>query len=266
MGRSWIFKADVRGHYLPEDSLVIDGFELKSVVDEEKGTIWIATLKIEAKDLDDAIRQAKLRYEEIFDALTLSTGGAFEYELAGANEITSGSQVEKLHGAAFLHTRLPFAETRGSDQIERVCEETQEILGLLPEADQYAKKAVEYFIIGTKLPRWIREAFLNFFKTIELVSDRFLSDLEAELKRKIPDLERNEIKKLATRKRMILNACRILGIENVDENVKRLVKVRNSFDVAHATVGVAFRDEDLRPCRELARELILRYMRKYSSS
>lgn len=138
---------------------------------------------------------------------------------------------------------------------------TKEILRLLNKTDPLSEKAIEYFIIGTKLNKWTREAFLPFFKAIELISDNFLSELKKELEEKIPDLETEEIRRLANSRRKIQNSCKILGIEGVSATITTIVKARNSFDIAHATLKKEFKKEYTDTCRELARELIVSYMK-----
>ena len=257
--RTWIFEADVRGHYIPEKPLVIDDFELKTI-DEEKGTRYIALLTVQASFLD-ADKLAIEKFERIFKALTLSTGRNFDFELVDAKEITSKGQKKRFY-KRFFQTRFPFVEVLKSEKIEQVCDRTQEILGLLHKTDPHSEKAIEYFIIGNKLHKWPREAFLPFFKAIELISNKFFSEFEKRIKKKIPDLELEEIKRLATSRRKILNACEILGVEKVSEKIWRIVTARNKFDVAHATLKTTLKKEDVDACRELAKDLIINYMKR----
>ena len=229
---------------MPENSLIIDDFELKSVENEEKGTKFIASLPIQAKDLDSATMLAKEKFEKLFNALTLSTGGGYDYELTKGTEITPRDQIEKGHHIGFISTALPFSKILDLKKTEQVSHQTKEILRLLQKTDTFSKKAMDYFIIGTNLSRWPNEAFLNFFKVIELISDKFFSEF-----------------KRGTRKEKILNACSILGMEGVNEKVMKIVDIRNSFDVAHPTLNISFKKDYVEPCRGLAREIIIRYLR-----
>ena len=257
--RTWVFEADVRGHYIPEKPLVIDDFELKAFEDKEKGTRYIARLNIQA-NYYDAEKLAREKFEKIFKALTLSTGRRFDFELIDAKEIPPKGQKGRLY-ERFISMKFPFVEELKSESIGQVCNRTQEILQLLSKTDSLSEKAIEYFIIGTKLNKWPREAFLPFFKAIELISNNFYSELKKRIKEKIPDLEHKEITMLATSRRKILNACKILGIEKVNKKIETIVTARNRFDIAHATLKKEFKKEYADTCRELARELIVNYMK-----
>lgn len=256
--RTWVFKADVRGHYIPEKPLVINGFELKAIEDKEKGMRYIALLTVEGSYYD-AETIAREKFERIFNALTLSTGKFFDFELVDAEEITPKGQKKKIY-ERFYPINHPYVEILKSEEIEQICELTKEILQFLDKTDKLSTKAIEYFIIGTKLHKWSREAFLPFFKAIELISNNFSSEFEKRIREKIPDLTLKEINRLATLRRKILNACEILGIENINEKVEMIVKARNRSDIAHATLKKEFEKEYTDACRELAVELIVNYL------
>ena len=112
------------------------------------------------------------------------------------------------------------------------------------------------------MKQWPSEAFLNFFKVIELISDTFRSELKNKLLARISDLTPEEISALSTTKRGIINACDILDVDYDLSDVKTLVDVRNSFDVAHPSREPKFDNKFLYPCREIARELLIRYLER----
>jgi len=258
--RTWIFEADVHGYYIPEKPLTIDNFELKVVTDEEENSRYIALLTIQAQDLGSAERLAQEAFDRIFTALILCTGRGFQYKIKEGNEITFGRQGKREH-KGYMTMTFPFVEELKSEMIDKTCVGTKEILGLLQKCDSVSNKAIEYFMIGTKLSRWPREAFLLFFKVVELISDNFLPEYKKRIREKVPDLTEKEIRRLATNRRKILNACEILDIKVDNERIGKIVNVRNRFDIAHATLETAFDEEYLDSCRELARELIVNYMR-----
>ena len=72
------------------------------------------------------------------------------------------------------------------------------------------------------------------------------------IKENILDLELEEIKRLATNRRKIQNACEILGIKEVNERIERIVSTRNRFDVAHAMRA---------RMHGVSKELIVNYMK-----
>ena len=118
------------------------------------------------------------------------------------------------------------------------------ILQLLEKADSYAEKAIVYFIIGTKLNEWPREAYFPFFKAIELISNKLSPELEKRFKVRIQ------------------NACEVLGIKEDSEKIDMIVNTRNRSGIAHATLKKDFKKEPLDTCRELARVLIVNYIKR----
>ena len=93
-----------------------------------------------------------------------------------------------------------------------------------------------------------------------MISNKFVPEFEKRIREKIPDLEPKEIKRLSTSRRKILNACEILGIEKISGKIETIVKARNRYDIAHATVKSTFKKEYTDACRELARDLIVNYL------
>lgn len=258
--RTWIFEADVEGYYIPEKLLVIDDLEFK-IIKDEKGSRYVVQFPVEAKDPDEAEKLAREKLNRVFKALTLSTGRRFDFELVGSRETTK-EQIPRRVSVRFISIKRPFKKWLESEKIEQVRGETQEILRLLDKTDLHSRKAIEYFIIGTKLSEWPRESFLPFFKAIELISNKFSPEIKKRFKEKIPDLEPKEIKRLATSSRKIQYACEVLGIKGVSEKIEMIVKTRNKYDIAHATLKKDFKKETVDTCRELAREFIVNYIKK----
>lgn len=258
--RTWIFEAEVKGYYVPAKPLVIGDFELKTVEDKEKGTRFVAQLSVKAKDLHSAGELARQEFSRVFKAIMLSVQREYEFEIRNATEITPDRQFEQEH-MGYETITFPFVGVLNPEDVDQLRDKTEEVLRLMGKTDSFSQKAIEYFMIGASLSRWPQEAFLPFFKAIELISGRFRRKFETAIKTQIPDLEPDEISRLATSKRKILNACKILGLENVNEKVNTIVRTRNRFDIAHATLEREFKKEYADECRELAGEIILNYMR-----
>jgi len=144
----------------------------------------------------------------------------------------------------------------------KLIEVAERLVELIGKTDGISQRSIDYFLIGTKLRRWPSEAFLNFFKVIELISDTFRSQLEKELRSKIGDLTSDEIQRLSTRKRLIIVACRVLGVDYDLRQIQKLVDVRNRFDVAHPSVGPRFNRKFLDSSRKIAREVLILYLER----
>ena len=260
ISRTWIFEADVRGYYIPKKPLVIDNFELKTIEDDKKGTKYLALLTVEAKDLRSAEKLAEETFARIFKALILFTGRGFEYEIKEGTETTFGKQGKREH-ITFRTITFPFVKELKSEMTDKTRIGTQELLELLQKSDLVSDKAIEYFLLGTNLRKWPKEAFLPFFKVLELISNKFLPEFTKKIREKIPDLSDEEIKRLASNKRKIINACEILNIPKDDKKIKKIVNVRNRHDIAHATLDATFDKETIESCRQLARDFIVGYMK-----
>jgi len=83
------------------------------------------------------------------------------------------------------------------------------------------------------------------------------------LKGKIKDLEDSEFKRLATRKRRIENVLEIFNLNRqLKKDVRKLVKIRNEFDVAHALIEeIKLNNKDVDSCMTMAKQIIISYLK-----
>ena len=134
------------------------------------------------------------------------------------------------------------------------------------------------------------EAFLNFYKVIEIVSQEICKKHSRELKsekenkldviaskilneRRLDDtrhseqVKRNQIKKLVSKymrqreisaKDQIAFTCGKLSIKQNQKRAERLVEIRNRGDIAQSSRQSDRYLKELRQCRDLAREFILK--------
>lgn len=126
---------------------------------------------------------------------------------------------------------------------------------LLKNADEWILKALDYFEKGLVLAKWPEDAFLNFYKAIELIFKKYFRQLGAT--------EIDEIfhkpKKRVTAKEKMKYTCNKLGIpQKWLEKVDDLVDKRNKQDVAHAKLYKGDIDHnDVFNCRALAKLIIV---------
>lgn len=262
--RYWIYQAEVKGTYMPRNILKLNDFELKAIREERKSTIFMATLKVYEEDINIVSIIADEKFAEIFNVLSLVTGGRYEYIITSGKAFPRFEEKGKPSTILHMVSQLPFSQIIEDEKTRKVSKEAMQLLSLSQIDDQVFQKAFEYFIIGTKISKWHKESFLNFFKAIELISDHFKEKLENDFKEKIQDLTRTEIKKISTAKRRIMKACEILNVENIEETeIKEIVKKRP--DAAHPRTDKRFGRKDVELCKKIAREFILKYL-KYSSA
>jgi len=259
--RSWIFEAEIADLF-PKKPIKIADCEIKIVETEEKDTPGfkcVASSRIKAKTRKEAMDLALEKFDGIFTALSIATGERFEYRVMEGYEVTPDGKTKEKEDMIY---RILELKMKMIDFQSKLIETTNRLIELIGKTDRISQRSIDYFLIGTKLRKWPSEAFLNFFKVIELISDTFRSQLEDELLAKIGDLTSDEIKMLFTRKRVIIAACNVLGVDYDFAQIKKLVDVRNSFDVAHPSLEPRFNRKFLNPCREMARRFLIQYLER----
>ena len=229
----------------------------------QEDTLDVVNLLVNAETVDAISDIAKEKYEEFFDSLMLSTGSIINYQLLGATEITPNREkkesFEHVHASFHITAKVKVdEETR-----KKMWQEREDVFLLSQKHDQLSKKALAYFIIGMRLNKWSNESFLNFYKSIELISSRFIHNFNMNLKGIIPDLSDIEINRLRTPKRLFKHTCSELGVNYFDERIDKIVDIRNSEDVAHARSATPFKEEYVQPCKELAKKLVIAYLRSH---
>jgi len=134
------------------------------------------------------------------------------------------------------------------------------IFELLEKADPYALRAIDYFEKGLTLIRWNEDAFLNFFKAVELISNKYFKQANPDEIRRIF----SKSKKKLTTKDKVLFMCQKLNIPSKwSSKVELLVDIRNKQDVAHAKLRSGQIDEaDVHDCRGVARLAIINYLKE----
>ena len=249
---------------MPENILRINDFELKAIEDESKGTKFIATLKVNEEDIYIADKIANEKFAEIFNVLSLVTGGRYEYTIEHGRAFPSFEEKGKPSSIMHLRFQLPFSTIMNDETTKLISKQAIHFLPLSLTDDKVFQNAFEYFLIGTKISKWPKESFLNFFKAIELISDHFKENLENDFKEKIQDLTRKEIKEISTTKRRIIKAQEILNVENIEESeIKEIVRKRPQ--AAHPRIDKIFVRKDVELCKKILREFLFKYL-KYIST
>jgi len=111
---------------------------------------------------------------------------------------------------------------------------------------------------------WSSEAFLNYYKAMELVSHDFRKAFDKEVgsqlnKTLLKDLTALELKGLKTQKRLIQFTAQQLGI-TYPYDIPRIVELRNEFG-AHANLkDVIVSEKEFNDCKILAANIIINYL------
>jgi len=198
--------------------------------------------------------------------------GVFEVYLLIHYEIV-GIYSEQISGEQpfISSTSLSLTRTRflplPQEMIDKI-RRSSELLEKLPSHETYTKrvnKAINYLRKGCYLERdWRSEAFLNYYKAMELVSHDFRKAFDKEVSNQLretffKDLTESELKELRTQKRLIQFTSKQLGI-TYPYNIPRSVELRNQFG-AHANLkDVTVSEDEFNDCKILAANIIINYL------
>jgi|WetSurMetagenome_2_1015567.scaffolds.fasta_scaffold51131_3 hypothetical protein len=143
------------------------------------------------------------------------------------------------------------------------------LLDKLPNSEVYTKRANKsitflrkgFFLEGNS---WKAEAFLNYFKAMELISHDFKREFDEKAinqinKTCLSDLTAEEISELRTLKRLIQFTVLKLGITE-DFDIPRIVLLRNQFG-AHANLkDIEISTAEFNNCKILSMRAVFQYL------
>jgi hypothetical protein len=215
-------------------------------------------MKLDAEDHLDLTGIEKLAKEEarkVCSALTLATRRLFRFDSIASILETTPARKER----QVMQTLKVKGLTIVSDLKSEQKKETLNMFDLLKNADEYTVKSLDYLEKGLVLVDWPEDAFLNYYKTVELMSMKYFGELNDQEVSKIFQ----KTKKGVTSKDIIRYACCKLSIpKEMIEQVDMLVGKRNSQDIGHAKLSrgnVSKQDKD--HCMQLALLLIVNHLR-----
>jgi hypothetical protein len=153
------------------------------------------------------------------------------------------------------------------DMIDKIRTST-ELLDKLPHEEVCTKrvnKAISFLRKGCFLQReWMSEAFLNYYKAMELVSHDFRKAFDKEVSNQLSgtllkNLSELELKDLRTQKRLIQFTAQQLGI-TYPYDIPRIVELRNQFS-AHANLEeITVSQKEFDDCKILSANIIIGYL------
>jgi len=239
----------------------------KKIVDCEFGfehnQCFLSTV-INADTQEEARRKGALRLKQVLSVFVIHTGVSYTISSIRVEQIAGEEPfLCSAHMNIERMTYLPL----GNEKIAEI-QKSIEILDRLPNQEQTTARvdrSINYFLRGCYLEtKWRSEAFLNFFKVIELVCEDFKESFERtvcnQLKNTLlEDLTRKEVEDLKTQKRLVRFACKQLGITS-DFDISEIIRLRPKFS-AHATLEeVTVSTEEFNNCKALAGKIIINYL------
>lgn len=210
-------------------------------------------------DLEDIDKLASIEVHKACLTVSLATERYFAFENFDHIAETTPSAKKPSHlqrfsvGAKLVTPVQPSAR-----------KEITGIFKLLENADSHVYKAIDYFEKGLTLSRWKEDAFLNFFKAIELISNKYSKEADPE---EIRAICRKPKKELTTKDRMLF-MCQKLNIPlQWSSKVSELVHKRNEQDVAHAKLSTGkINTNDVYNCEATAKLTIVNYLKKLAET
>lgn len=234
-------------------------FKLRNCTVFQKKDRMCINVELQESDevqLGDIEKLASKEAKKTCSILSLVTGRRFAFKDFGRIIETTPSAQRKTVSQKFqLLGRVVGPELKPPLQKEAI-----HILKLMENADQHILKTIDYFEKGLTLSEWNEDAFLNFFKAIELISKKYHKQADPN---EIHRIFHKSKKKLTTKDRM-LYTCQKLNIpSHWSSKVNVLVDKRNKQDVAHAKLSTGqISATDVYNCEAIAKLVIVNYLKK----
>jgi len=229
-------------------------------LEKERMNITVDLQESDEIELEAIEKLALIEAKKACKVLSLATGRFFAFrDFDNVIETTPSAKRIPVSQRFQLLGMVVVPELKPSEQKEAI-----NVFRLLENADPYALKAIDYFEKAVALSNWNEDAFLNFFKAIELISKKHHMEAVAHEIRLIYHKPKKEL----TTKEKMLFMCRKLNLPSQwSSKIRRLVDLRNKQDVAHArlTDGQISTD-DVHNCEAIAKLVIVSYLRKSTQS
>ncbi|MDT0122404.1 hypothetical protein Q9R46_07120 [Paenibacillus sp. RRE4] len=242
-----------------------------------------ASLEIQAFEMCDAEKQGEDKLRETLKTIEFTINQRINYGIIDIKQINKEDN-NKLVGASYVNSSVAVRRPFPDDQLKSI----ENFFSKLNEMDKIGRIAYESYLRGLEVGEWYNEAFLNFYKAIEVIAGTYLnegkkekeievqSDLDSlvlKLKKNIESnsLNVNRIKSICTQihklgfvetKMKMHLALKDLGLDKYDEDLDVIVNYRNEF-VAHGSSSKMVEISELEKCKEISKEMILKYIEKH---
>ncbi|WP_405175573.1 hypothetical protein MHI27_03405 [Paenibacillus sp. FSL H8-0261] len=260
----------------------INKINVKGVSFYRDNTTNYAELKIEAQNIQEAERHGEIKLKNVLRAMEFSLNQRINYHIIDIQQ-EKGNGETMLMGtsnlASTVTVRVPFPE----NQLENI----DNIFIGINNSDDIAIIAYQSYLKGIEVGEWYNEAFLNFFKSIEVIANTYLEagkkekeiSSEEELKFLVEELQEyveykkddlTKLKKICSDihnlgfielKKRIDVALIDLDLSEYSEETKRLVNFRNKF-IAHGSSNKIIKIEELEKCKSISKMMIKKYIEK----
>lgn len=245
--RGFVFKKPIK---LGNCTISLDGDRMRIIIEVQ------ASDEMELEDIEKSVLSEAKKTCLI---LSMVTGRYFAFDsLIRVIETTPSAKEISMMQTIGMRGRVAIPELETSLLKEAVC-----ISNLMQKMDPYVRKAVDYFERGMVLSKWNEDAFLNFFKAIELFSNMYFKGADSE---EIHRIFGKPKRKLTTEEKMLFTFQKLKIPSRWKPTISELVKKRNKQDVAHAKLSTGSVNlADVDNCRILSKLLVVNYLKSVRS-
>lgn len=275
----WKIRFEVNSYSIFDKQFLMNQFKFFKIENQN-----YASCIVEADSVKEAEEGATKELNNTLKMIEFITDEKFTCTLnLTEQEIFPGECVFQYQGAAYLPSEITIIKPFRTETVNEV----ENINNLLSETNKTGRVAYECYLKGLEIYQWKTEAFLNFFKSIETISEQYFDigkeekkveehenykKLMQQLKESIneDEIEEEKINSLVKQiyslgfvevRRRIKLAILDLDVKVDSSKLDKIVKLRPK--VAHGGSVQNVTEEDLQDCKCIAKEIILSYMKKY---
>ena len=278
MNKTWRVKGQILSDAIFEQDVIIDNIQFNAF----DGKTYIETV-VNGDSTEEARKVVLNKFEDVSSFLAFETDSKFKLIITDVIQIVSKG--ERGYGESDILGIMSIPRIITNQDIENI----NKLIKMNSELDKITKAALKYYERGIKIQEWNTESFINYFKVIELLSNKYLdkakqeqeeenrekldqniSKIIAEIKsgqydRKIIIKSAKEIYnigKVGLRRRIELAAID-LGVEGfTEEDIKKLVRTRNEVSAHANSQSELIGDEELKMCKSFAKKILHGYIQK----
>ncbi|WP_459481437.1 hypothetical protein [Clostridium saccharoperbutylacetonicum] len=271
--KSWIIKYEIYSYTRFDNSFNYGDFNFFEVDNKS-----YAASKVESKSLEQAKEICNNKLRKVISCMEFTLNEKFDFEFCEAKQQYKEG-IDLFVPAASKSWDITIISKVNFPNEKYT--ELESYLKLLEISDDNSKIAYDSYINGIEVFQWNNEAYLNFFKSIEVIANEYLEKGKEEkyketqnkcdallknLKKRLNKEEINteKIKNLCSEVHKLgyieLKSKIKLALEDLDlqiyiEQIDKLVNDRNQI-AAHGSSKESITDEQVILCKEIAREMI----------
>lgn len=276
--KTWIAKLNISSYYKFEDDINI--YEVRFYCEDGHN---FATTNCEAKSIEEAENVAIEKVNTVLKILRYILDSKFECTIHSVNETTEGQHLKQ--GFTDLNVNYTVIKDFPVDKVNEI----EDLLQKYLMADETGKIALTYFVDGSNAKHHADESFLSFFKSIEIIANKYLDEAKIEKSKEVSDeinrllgklqkaIETMNVKKIngivnqlyslgfIEAKRKLKIALRNLDLGEYEQQINDLPDLRKN--VAHGMIEYEpITPEQLCACKDIAKKVVLKYLERNQKS